>query len=87
MDSSPGRPRYTVSVRLPAPENLKEKITAGLVEAVKRRQTRRQAQQSSGPGSEATEAANASTNPPGQQVISDANSFYPQSAPPVTPAT
>ncbi len=47
VDSSPGRPRYTVSVRLPAPEKLKEKVTAALAQAVKLRQARPQANQQS----------------------------------------
>ena len=47
VNSSPDRPRYTVSIRLPAPANLKEKITAGLVQAVKQRQARRHANQQS----------------------------------------
>ncbi len=47
VNSSPDRPRYTVSVRIPAPENLKERISAALAQAVKQRQARPQANQQS----------------------------------------
>ncbi len=36
MDFSPDSPRYTVTARSPMPENLKEKISAALAQAVKK---------------------------------------------------
>ena len=63
MESSPNRPRYTVSIRLPAPENLRERITAGLVQAVKQRQARRQAQQVDRPDAINTGAVSTPENP------------------------
>lgn len=68
MDSSPGRPRYTVSVRLPAPENLKEKITAGLVQAVKQRQARRQANQQSAAQVQQHRDGGAPADPPRKEI-------------------
>ena len=47
VDSSHDRPQYTVTARSPLPENLKEKVSAALAQAVKQRQARRQALQES----------------------------------------
>ena len=75
MDSSPGRPRYTVTARSPLPENLKEKVSAALAQAVKQRQARRQANQQSAAQVLEHQGGDASANPPGQEVIFDAPSL------------